>query len=228
MATIKTQVIDNGLKISGSQYINAGIRVVWEGPDYYSFRPTENCRVSVNWEPFVFVRQGDTYIIKEDGAYVFDRDTLLEIGYSPEFIEYNDKSGLDELKAGNITSFVDSGTNTAWDIKTICDGYIDVDILDFSEVALVASLVNYSNSTNHTVNVKIYTAGVGYNRFYEEVFVLAKDATTQIQINTLKIGSIYTYTHLAATIENLDVTDEVRLYGGSRTGQLLAITERRL
>lgn len=68
---------------SGAEDILRGIPKVWTGGTIYSFKTTEELRLSVDHNPFIRVSSGTEFIIKEGVDYIFDRDNTIMYSYPP-------------------------------------------------------------------------------------------------------------------------------------------------
>lgn len=69
---------------SGSQSVQKGQAVTWILDETWAFKTTEAVGVSCNSTPFVQLRQGETFIIKQGALYIFDNDTVLALAYPQE------------------------------------------------------------------------------------------------------------------------------------------------
>lgn len=66
---------------SGSTKVTRGVQKVFSDSTYYSFKTTEECRISVDGMPLVFVGAGEEFIIKVGAVYIFDRTTTIMLSY---------------------------------------------------------------------------------------------------------------------------------------------------
>lgn len=69
------------MNYSGSQSVTGCSITTWTTSTYYSFKLTEDCKISVGGTPAINARSGEEFIIQTDTAYIFDRDTTVMLAY---------------------------------------------------------------------------------------------------------------------------------------------------
>lgn len=69
------------INYSGSQSITGCTITTWSDATYYSFRLTQDCKISINGTPAINARSGDEFIIQVGLPYIFDRDTKVLLSY---------------------------------------------------------------------------------------------------------------------------------------------------
>ena len=222
MATVKQQIIDNNYRISGSQKVTLGKNVVWESSNYYYFRIKERCRMSMNNSPLIWLEAGESFIIDRSATYVFDRDTYLEVGYSPEFFSYSDQTpdGYEPKSQWRTDNKFAFGEDVF-----VCPITVKSDMTRYGVVNVSYSIGVKNNHTNTGTIKKAVRFSIVHNRkAYDYVWLDDIDELETIYfsrsfniISDIRAGDTI---HLNVDFRNSNVN-----IGGQAGGQTLKITE---
>jgi len=133
---------------SGSGGVERGIQKIWTDATYYSFKTTEECRISVDGTPLIEFGAGEEFIIKVDAVYIFDRDTTIMYSYPPEVV--TEPSTFHAEVTTDNAIYSDSGFSTLVTIPTV------EELTDYTLYASVA----YWKVSAATITMKVVVGGV--------------------------------------------------------------------
>lgn len=193
---------------SGSQSITGCTITTWTTSTYYSFKLTQDCKLSINGTPAINARAGDEFVIQVNAPYIFDRDTKVLLSY-PDTTVIPPSTYLFESTQAN-TSYSSSGYMTVGVIQTVAS---------MTAYNLRATLMYWSTSTaTNTVRIimgatTLATQSLSTPASAGTLFSFNVDLTTTIPANS--------------TIE-LQMTNGAvnNAASGQRIATMLAITDK--
>lgn len=107
------------INYSGSQDITGCTITSWTDDTYYSFKLTEDCKLSISGTPAINARVGDEFVIQMNEPYIFDRETKVMLAY-PDPTE--ESTTLDKYSVTSDTSvLVTTSSDLLWFEKVAID-----------------------------------------------------------------------------------------------------------